>query len=610
MNTQTYIRKSCTENNMRKVELLAPAKDFRTGIVAINNGADAVYIGAPAFGARQAAANSVEDIERLVRYAHRFYCRVYVTLNTLLYDRELQEAEQLAHQLYRIGADALIIQDPAFLQMDLPPIPLHASTQMHNYEPERIRFLDRLGFQRIVLARELSLEQIRKIRQEVKAELEVFVHGALCVGLSGQCYLSCCMSGRSANRGECMQACRLKWRVEDGEGKPVLPEGYHLSLKDLNNTASLSGLLEAGVSSLKIEGRLKDVNYVANVANHYHSRLSGIKNIERVGSGEVFSGFQADPEKSFNRGFITYFLHGREPGLVNCHTPKSMGKKLGTVLRVQEERLLLQATEEVHNGDGLCYFEQGELKGIRVNQMEGGWLVCNERLSLKPGSVVYRNYDRLFAAEVEKNGSERRIGIHVQVLASGGKLRLSATDEDGNEAVVAPEECFPAALKEEQRERAREQLSKWGGSGFYCREVAYEGEVLFVPSARLNVFRRELQERLEQLREENRKVVLQPPFDRTLFYRKQIDWKHNVVNKWAAGFYREHGAEEVEAGYEVIASDAGRELMQCRYCLLFEAGMCRKKQGKGAPSPLWLRHGQHRFRLEFDCVACCMKIYS
>jgi putative protease len=584
-------------------------------MVAIDNGADAVYIGAPAFGARQAAANSVEEIERLVHYAHRFYCRVYVTLNTLLYDRELQEAERLAHRLCRIGADALIIQDPAFLQMDLPPIPLHASTQMHNYEPERIRFLDRLGFQRIVLARELSLEQIRQIRQEVKAELEVFVHGALCVGLSGQCYLSGYLSGRSANRGECMQACRLKWRVEDGEGKQVLPEGYHLSLKDLNNSGSLSGLLEAGVDSLKIEGRLKDANYVANVVNHYHSMLSGMKNIERRGSGEVFSGFRPDPERSFNRGFSTYFLHGREPGLVNRDTPKSVGKRMGTALRVQGERLLLQTTEEVHNGDGLCYVEQGELKGIRVNQKEGEWLVCNERLSVKPGSVIYRNRDRLFAAEVEKNGSERRIGIRVRAAASGGKLQLSAVDEDGNGAVVAPEEFFPPAVKEEQRERIREQLSKWGGSGFYCREAVYEGEVLFVPSARLNAFRRELQERLEQLREEKREVLLQPPFDRTLFYKKQIDWKHNVVNKLAADFYREHGAEDIETGFEAGfegggASGVGKELMRCRYCLLFEAGMCRKRGGKGVSSPLWLRNGQHRFRLEFDCGACCMKIYS
>ncbi|MDE5638420.1 MAG: U32 family peptidase, partial [Odoribacter sp.] len=309
----------------RKCELLAPARDLLIGKMAIDNGADAVYIGGPAFGARKSAANTVQDIAALVEYAHRYYCRVFVTLNTILFDTELAEAERMIKQLYRIGADALIIQDPGILKLDIPPISLHASTQMHNYDIDRIRFLDRLGFQRIVLARELSLEQIRTIRKEVKAELEVFIHGALCVSMSGQCYLSQYMFGRSANRGECAQPCRMKWSLKDRQGKILIKDRYLLSLRDLNLSTYIPDLIEAGVDSFKIEGRLKDGSYVANVTNHYHRLIE--KALEqhpecgRVGAGVVTAGFEPDPERTFNRGFSSYFLTGRPKSLGNMDTP-------------------------------------------------------------------------------------------------------------------------------------------------------------------------------------------------------------------------------------------------------------------------------------------------
>ena len=315
--------------------MLSPAKDLAIGMAAIQNGADAVYIGAPAFGARKAAANSIADIAELVRYAHRFYCRAFVALNTILYDHELAEAEKMIRQLYGIGVDALIVQDPGILRLDLPPVCLHASTQMHNYDLDRIKFLDQVGFQRIVLARELSLEQIREIRKEVKAELEVFVHGALCVSLSGQCYLSQHMFGRSANRGECAQPCRMKWSVSDQSGKVILDNKYILSLKDLNSSSFIKDLIDAGIDSFKIEGRLKDENYVANVTHYYSSLIDKFPEVKRIGSGKSIASFKAAPERSFNRGYSTYFLKGRPSGLVNPDSPKSMGMYIGRVLQTK-----------------------------------------------------------------------------------------------------------------------------------------------------------------------------------------------------------------------------------------------------------------------------------
>ena len=398
---------------MRRVELLSPAKNVDVAIAAINNGADAVYIGGPAFGARKAVGNSLEDIEKAVRYAHRFYCRVFVTLNTILYDEELPEVERLIHDLYRIGVDAIIVQDPAVLKLDLPPIALHASTQMHNYDLERIKFLDRLGFQRIVLARELSLEQLREIRREVKAELEYFVHGALCVSLSGQCYMSYYLTNRSANRGECAQPCRMKWTVEDNSGKKLIRDKYVLSLKDLNLSSYIDDLIEAGVDSFKIEGRLKDENYVANVTNYYSSLIGNHPGIVRSGSGHILSAFEADPERSFSRGSSDYFIRGRHRGLVNMDTPKSMGKKIGIVKEIKGNTIILDAIGELANGDGLCYLEQGGLKGIKVNEAVGNRIVCNETVKLRPGTELFRNYDHRFNIRLDKVKSVRKIRIKI-----------------------------------------------------------------------------------------------------------------------------------------------------------------------------------------------------
>lgn len=601
---------------MKKLELLSPAKNLEVALAAIQNGADAVYIGGPAFGARKAVGNSIEDITRLVSIAHRFYCRVFVTMNTILYDEELLEAEKLIKILYRIGVDAIIVQDPGILKLDIPPIALHASTQMHNYELERIKFLDKLGFQRIVLARELSLEEIKKIRQEVRAELEYFVHGALCVSLSGQCYMSHYLLGRSANRGECAQACRMKWNVEDASGKLLLKEKHVLSLKDLNLSDRLVELAEVGIDSFKIEGRLKDTPYVANVTNYYSSLLNKIverkEGYTRVGSGRVSANFEADPERSFNRGYSEYFYTGRQTGLVNMDTPKSMGKKVAEVRCARGNRLQVNAFEELHNADGVCYLENGELRGIKINTVEGEWLNCNEKVNVSPGTQLYRNYDHQFVARLEKGSAVRKIGVRINVYTEDRKLILSATDEDQVCVTLISKERFDEARQLQQIERTCQQLKKCGDTDFRCDTVEYHGkEVLFVPSAVLNAYRRQLLENMQEKREELREKWVQEPLDGKLIYTGISDWRLNVVNKLSLEFYREHGIEIPEKGFELRKDYRGKEVMTTRYCLLFELGLCRKTdRGKEIKFPLYLSNNLGRFQLEFDCQSCVMKVIA
>lgn len=596
---------------MRKIELLSPAKNLQVGKVAVDNGADAVYIGAPAFGARKAAANSLEDIAILVNYAHRFYCRVFVTLNTILYDTELSEAEKMIRKLYEIGVDALIIQDTGILQMDLPPICLHASTQMHNYDPERIKFLDRLGFQRIVLARELSLEQIREIRKEVKAELEVFVHGALCVSLSGQCYLSQYMFGRSANRGECAQPCRMKWSVKDSNGKLLLKDKYVLSLKDLNLSASVHDLIEAGVDSFKIEGRLKEENYVANVTRYYSSLINQYPDVQRIGSGRIISTFEADPERSFSRGSSEYFVRGRQRGLVNMDTPKSMGKKIGPILEVNGNTCLIQTSELLNNGDGLCYLEDGELKGLKVNRVEGNRIYCNEIVKAQPGTVLFRNYDHRFITQLEKSGSVRKIRVNILVVTEGNRLKLQVIDEDGVTACFEPEESFEIASDPQQSERLKQQLLKCGDTDYECGKIEISGEnILFVPAAMANAARRNLLQQLTEARERFRTPLEAGIRTQECKGPENADWHFNIANRLSGEFYRKYGAQQIENCFEKDGNlNTERDLMHSRYCILYELGRCRKSnRNTDLKFPLYLVNDKHQFRLDFDCRECFMKV--
>lgn len=598
---------------MGKIELLSPARDMVIGKAAIDNGADAVYIGGPSFGARKSAGNSLEDITALVEYAHRFYCRVFVTLNTILFDSELQEAERLIRQLYTIGVDALIVQDPGVLKLDIPPVSLHASTQMHNYDLSRIRFLDRVGFQRIVLARELSLEQIKAIRKEVKAELEVFIHGALCVSMSGQCYLSQYMFDRSANRGECAQPCRMKWSLKDDRGKVLMKDKYLLSLRDLNLSTYIPDLIDAGVDSFKIEGRLKDESYVANVTNYYHrlieESLKSRQHVGRIGSGVIRTAFEPDPERSFNRGYSSYFFAGRPETLVNMDTPKSMGKLVGRLIEAKGNRWVVDTKVAIANGDGLCYVEQGELKGVRVNVAEGNRLVLNETVKAEAGTLLYRNYDHRFVTEIEKKKSLRKIPIRIEAGEEDFRLVLKAVDEDGMEVGIMSDKVFEEAGNQKQKERILLQLMKCGDSFFICEEAVYSGKVLFIPSAELNVLKRKMLEALVAQRENKREVIYMGKGDTTAVWKKVIDWHANVVNRKAEAFYLEHGAENVAEGFERRTDVKGCDLMRTRYCILHELGRCRKKQAnEDWIFPLFLYNDKQCFQLEFDCTECFMKV--
>ncbi|MDR2414303.1 MAG: U32 family peptidase [Odoribacteraceae bacterium] len=600
---------------MRRLELLSPARDEAAARAAILNGADAVYIGAPDFGARKAAGNSLETIERVVSLAHHFRVRVFATLNTVLHDDELQAASRLAHSLYNAGVDALVIQDMAFMQLDLPPIALHASTQMHNHDLERVKFLDRLGFRRVVLARELSLEQLREIRRETSLELEYFVHGALCVSMSGQCYISCYLSGRSANRGECAQLCRARWNLIDSAGKVIARDKYLLSLKDLNLSARLPELVEAGIDSFKIEGRLKDASYVANVTRHYSMLLDKLverrEDLARASSGVVSSSFEPDPERSFNRGFTEYFFHGRTRGMVNAETPKSTGKLVATVVNARGNQLTVEALEPLHNGDGLCFFSGGELKGCNVNRVEGNRLSCNERVDATPGTRLYRNRDHAFNTRLERQESAREIRVEIEIRANDGRLFFSVTDEDGITASALTSERFEPAEQPDAPGRACQQARKCGGTGFRCDRVTYHGEPLFVQAAVVNRYRRDLLQALKENRERAFERWTRPLSSPPLLFPGPVDWRLNITNVLAARFYRDHGVASPPPGFEVSGDRDGKTLMYCRYCILFEMDACLKRGGgRDFSFPLYLHNRLGRFRLEFDCATCFTRVVA
>lgn len=627
---------------MREVELLAPAKSLEVGLAAIRNGADAVYIGAPQFGARRAASNSLEDIQSLVNEAHKFYCRVFVTMNTLLYDNELSEAEALIWKLYEIGVDALIVQDLGILKMKLPPIALHASTQTHNYDIERIKFLDRVGFSRIVLARELGIEEIRRIRKEIKAEIEVFVHGALCVSFSGQCYMSEHIFGRSANRGECAQLCRQRWSLIDANSKTLIKEKHLLSLRDMKRVEYLRELADAGVTSFKIEGRLKDIDYVSNVTAYYSDELNRCLGTEyrRSGSGVVKRGFEPDLDKTFNRGYTNYFANGRGQEMTNIDTPKSMGKFIGTVERCKRNEVFIKGVESVNNGDGLCYIEHGELVGVRVNRAEGNHLFIAVQggsgggsgvasLNIKPGTKLFRNYDHNFSTLLEKSSSVRKIGARMLVSEVDGRLKIGAVDESCVSVEYISEKVFDVAQNPSQRDRLVQQLSKFGDTDFWCMGVEYLGDrVLFVPSADANLCRREALELLMARRLELRPIMEQGALNLTPGYiAERADWQWNVVNELSREFYSGNGCSEIEPGFEVSKQRKGKAVMTTKFCLLYENGRCLKGKGSGKRAgrvdgsgglvnseewklPLRLDSGKEQFLLRFDCKKCQMIIES
>ncbi|NLH18093.1 MAG: U32 family peptidase, partial [Phycisphaerae bacterium] len=453
------------------IELLAPAKDPAVAAAAIRCGADAVYLGAPKFGARQAAGNSLDDIRRVIELAHPYQTRVYAALNTLLFDRELPDAERMIRELYAAGIDGLIIQDMGLLELDLPPLPLIASTQVDNATPEKVRFLESVGFSRVILARELSLEQIREIRRATSIELECFIHGALCVCASGKCSLSYALGGRSGNRGDCAQPCRRSYSLQDSDGKTLAENRFLLSIRDLNLSDHLEELIDAGVTSFKIEGRLKDTAYVANIVGFYRQKLDAIlpaRGLRKSSSGRVQLNFSPDPTKTFNRGFTDYGPVGGSHAFGAIDSPKSIGEYLGKVIGVEKGAFALDAAVELHNGDGLCFFDENRnLAGTVVNGVEGRSIRPRQIAGIRPNMAIYRNYDHAFTQQLEADPARRTIPVTLRLSDTAEGLALTIRDEEGNEATVEHKiKKSPAQKPDSARERLAEQLQKLGNTIF------------------------------------------------------------------------------------------------------------------------------------------------
>ena len=596
--------------------MLVPAKNLETGIAAVNHGADAVYIGAGRFGARQAAGNSVEDIARLVEYSHIFGVKVYVTLNTIIKDEEVAEVEELVASLYECGADALIVQDMGILEMNIPPIPLHASTQMDNRDAEKVAFLARVGFPRVVLARELSLEQIAAIHKASPAtELEVFVHGALCVSYSGQCYASEHCFGRSANRGACAQFCRLSFDLVDSGDNIIVRDKHLLSLKDMNRSGYLEELLDAGATSLKIEGRLKDVSYVKNITAYYRAKLDAIfqrrKEYVRASYGTVTTQFTPAPEKSFSRGFTDYMLKNGKDDMTSFDTPKSKGEYMGKVKFVSRGYFTVTG-KEFSNGDGACFVSKsGKLCGFRVNRVEGNRVFPQTMPPVETGDELYRNYDCDFERQLSRPDVARRLAIRLVFTENATGFILHAVDETGHETSVEKEFGKDVA-RSPQRDNIITQLKKWGNTPFEVEHVSVElGDEWFVPSSLLSEMRRMLcdkmmQEKATAHREEKFVKGEAVPYISTL-----LDYRGNVSNSYARKFYLEHGVKEIAPAYEIAPVDKAT-VMFCKHCIKYSMGWC-SKNGTQTPykEPFYLVSGDgRRFRLQFDCKECIMRVVA
>lgn len=601
----------------RKIELLAPAKNLECGIEAINHGADAVYIGAPKFGARAAAMNSVEDIEVLVQYAHLYDARIYVTVNTILKEEELKETEEMIHALYRIGVDALIVQDMGIMMLNLPPIPLHASTQMDNRTPEKVKFLWETGFCQVVLARELSLREIKNIHDTCpEMPLEVFVHGALCVSYSGQCYVSQACFGRSANRGECAQFCRLPFSLVDSEGKVIVKDKHLLSLKDMNQNDELERLLDAGASSFKIEGRLKDVSYVKNVTAAYRQKLDAVfarrEEYVRSSSGVCHFYFQPQLDKSFSRGFTHYFLQGREMEISSFDTPKSLGEEMGTLKESHGHYLTVAGLKSFNNGDGVCYVdEQGHLQGFRVNRVDGNKLYPQEMPQIKPRTKLYRNFDQEFERILSRKSAERKIRLRILLSDNYSGFSLTLTDEDDNGVnLFLPREKELARTP--QTDNLKTQLGKLGNTPFEVENIEISfTDNWFLPSSVLADFRRMAVEKLVAVRLINyrREAAIWKPTAHA-FPQTALTYLGNVMNTHAVSFYQEHGVQQIAAAYEKERVEDA-VLMFCKHCLRYSMGWCPIHQRVRSPykEPYYLvSNDGKRFGLEFDCKHCQMKV--
>ena len=624
---------------MRQLELLAPARDIQVGIAAIDCGADAVYIAGPQFGARQAAGNSVEDIAKFCAYAHRFGARVFITLNTILYDDELEQAYRQMLQVQEAGADAIIVQDMAVLEMarnggvgdirgDLR-IPLHASTQCAVRTPEQAAFLESLGFSRIILERELSLEQIRAIRNAVSCELEFFVHGALCVCYSGQCYLSEKIAGRSANRGACIQACRSRYDLADASGKILVKDKALLSLKDYNLRDRLEELADAGITSFKIEGRLKNISYVRNVVRDYSIALDNIagkypENYERGSFGKVTGGFIPDTAKTFNRGYTELFLDGKRGKWASMDAAKSMGEEIGTVTGISKDKTaatlrFLKKDTVLNNGDGFSFVAgNGDVCGFRGDVCEGNMIRCKSVPELSVGAVIYRNINSAFEKELERKACIRMISCAVSMDMQQDEngfwqVTASAESEDGRTVTGTYQAGDQTANNQERMlEMIRSQIGKSTGIySFTTGDITSNGSLPFMSASFLNSIRRDLAEKLESLPCISKGLLLRDlkkvDKDKKTFPEKKTCYKNNISNRLSETVYQSCGTEASVSAYELThIKDA--ELMRTKYCVRYELGMCPKHHGCKESGPLFLLNNGQKFILRFDCRNCEMTL--
>jgi len=602
---------------MIPVELLSPAKNAEFGKTAIDFGADAVYIGAPKFGARASAGNSIEDIQALCEYAHRFHAKVYVAFNTILFDEELAESEKLIWQIYNAGADALIIQDMGITEMNLPPIDLHISTQGHNIDANHVGFLNDAEFSRVILGRELSPKQISEIHAETNIEIEAFVHGALCVSYSGRCYLSAHLGGRSGNRGDCAQPCRLAWNTFSADGSLLDKNKHVLSLRDMNRSAHLEEMLKAGVRSFKIEGRMKDLNYLKNLTAFYRQKLDDIieKNPAycKASPGKCTFDFLPDPEKTFNRRYNEYFPDENRKNLRSV-SPKSVGKPLGKVVSVHKKNIVVETNERISNGDGLCYFSKsGELKGFAVQRAEGRQIFLSDFVQIENGTMLYRNLDVAFGKELENAGAARKIGINLRFEQneSGFVLKANCIGVDYKAESEFKAEKTEARNVENAFESLITQLSKTGGTPFYIENIdAEQGRGFFLPVSVVNALRRDVLLKLEALlgtkylRKENQYIPNDIPY-----FAAKVDFSANVSNRLARKFWNRHSVEVTESAFEVKEPTGEIPLMTTKLCLRYEAGACPKyHKGNANSYPEFIERDGKKFRLKYHCDICRMEI--
>ena len=604
---------------MNKIELLSPAKNLQYGKEAINHGADAVYIGAPQFGARVAAANSISDVSELVNYAHIYGAKVYVALNTLLFDSELDDAQVMIHSLYNIGVDALIVQDMGILEMDLPPIELHASTQTHNVNMDRIAFLEKVGFSRIILGRELSLEQISTIRQSTNGvELEAFVQGALCVCYSGQCYLSQSINEHSGNRGCCSQPCRSTYNMYNDDGMLLRRNAHLLSLKDFSAEYHLREMMERGVSSFKIEGRLKDISYVKNVTGYYRrlidNMLLGCEGYAKSSSGTTMLYFTPDLERTFNRGFTDYFLRERQP-MASLLTQKSLGKQVGKVLKADRNTIIVDGDIALTAGDGLCFFnDRNELEGCMVNRVEGKKVWLNKVVAIERNTVLYRNNDYAFEKTLQNKSAERKIAVALLFAETSDGFALTITDDDGvqiTESITI--EKVLAENVDRSKDQINKQLSKMGDTPFEVKDIIINcTNTYFIPASVLNDIRRRVVGKLIEKRVELNlpKPYIFQPSD-VSYHNTEVGYRENVVNRLSERFYNRHGAKVIEHGLEQTKEYCGKALMTTKYCIRYEIGQCLKRNNvdKDYVQNLYLENNKKVYRLQFNCTDCEMQIF-